>query len=256
MDNAQPTEGSPDATTNSADGAPAVQPPTVPEGVQKRFDEMTAQLREAERRAADATLANQQMMANFMAQQSAAQQRQQAPAGPPQFQVPEGVDPALAQMFQSMNTAFTARLEQMQNQTQQAIQQTARQMGQTTAQMALQQELSMQPPNVQQMASQFFQQWQQTGKTGWEPKDAVDMARYHLGLPKVSAANRPLAPGGFAPLTPGGAGSPSPAVQVQGPGERLPDEVIARMNPAARLAYEEGRMKKWGAGTPDVPIVY
>jgi hypothetical protein len=255
MDNAQPTEVSPDATTNGADGAPVV-PPAVPEGVQKRFDELTAQLREAERRAADAATANQQMMANFMAQQAQAQ-RPQAPAGPPQFQVPEGVDPALAQMFQGLHQTFQTQLQQMQQQNQQAIQQVGRMTQQTTAQMALQNELAMQPQQVQQMATQFFQQWQQQGKTGWEPKDAVDMARYHLGLPKVSVANRPLAPGGFAPLTPGGAGSPPPAVQVQGPGDRLPDAVVERMAPAARLAYEEGRMKKWSPQTQgDVPIVY
>lgn len=254
MDNAQPTEATPDASTNGADGAQAT--PTK-DGAQQRIDQLTAQLHD-ERRAREAAqiAANEAMAAN------ARMLGQTAPPPPPavpefNIPIPDGMDPAQAAFFQNLTKGFQAQLAAQAKATEVALGRIAGQSAAQTAQLALNQKLTAEPAEVQELAVKLMNTWQREQKSGWLPEDAISFARYNLGLPNTRAPRREAAPNGNADdqLTPGGAPPPPVAAGVK-LAAALPDAVLARMTPAAQEAYWAKRVAAQSNGHVDSPIIY
>ena len=229
----------------------------TPDSIQKRFDEMTAQTREMERR----FQAQQELNMQLMAQLAKGNQPPQAQAPQaPQFQLPEGMDPSMAQAFKAQQDFFQAQLAQQAKQMEQLMSQNLGQVRMTTEQLQFQQAAQAYPEPVRQLAAQRLAQWRQGGYTGWSPEDAL---RYAAGELVMSGKLQPPAPAQNQGPTPRpfnqppmpmafGAPPPSPVPNQQLP-EALPDAVLNKMTPEAQLKYWEDRLAKTGG--VDQPIV-
>lgn len=238
-------------------GQDDAQQSTVPPGVQKRFDEMTRQLHDAERRAAEAQNAAMEAM-------SLAARSQQAPVAPapqtPTFKVeiPAGMDPAAAQFFGQLTNQFQAALDHQRLATEKAMAQLGAQTGQQSAHLQLQMRLASEPPAVQDMAQKLMADWQRSGKSGWAPEDAISFTRYQLGLPNTRLNTVKTQTGGGAAedhnIPSPGANTPAPrGQQLAAP---LSDQVLAKMSPVQREQYWAKRIAAQSNGKTDVPIEF
>lgn len=240
-------QGGGGGTYQPADITPGQQTPAIPDSIQKRFDELTAGQREAERRYNDAMALNQQLLAQV------AQNRPQAPVAPtapaaPTIQLPEGTDPALAAAFKAQGDYFAQMMNQQAEALSKSMTQAMGGVRQTTEQLRFQQASQGEQPEVAQLAAKLYQDWQKQGYTGWNPEDAIVHAK------GVLFAQGKLTPGQTQNVrhinTPPGQmpfGAPPPNLQnVQMLPERLDDSILNKMTPEARLKYETDRMVKTG----------
>lgn len=228
------------------------QPAQQPSPFQQRIGELTGTIKEQK----DALARQQEVIQQLMAAQAqiqaqiAANNRPAAPAAPqiPQLQLPEGVDPTVASLFQQQTQVFQQMLAQQQQQTEALIQQTAGQQRMTVAQLELQTALNGQPVEVQQLAQKLYMDWQRSGNTGWAPKDAVIYARGQLGITgqpvRQTHAN-------VETVTPGGSVQP-PTTQGQALPPPLPPEALQKMSLAQEEAYWRKRLEAQGG--VDQPI--
>lgn len=249
LDPTQPTDGSPDANITTA----PVEEQTTPkrDGVQHRIDELTAQLRDSQRQAAEAQAAAQQAMQ--LAAQNFAQSARPPPPAPPQLTVdiPEGMDPAAASFFKNLTSSFQQAMAAQQQSFQQALAQTQGATQQQMANFQLQNMLAQETPEVQRMASQLLADWQRRGLQGFEAKDAIIYARGALGVGKAPA-QRGVPASAEDHTIPGGALPPNP-VRTNVPAA-LPDAVLNKMSLAQREAYLAKRLQLQGG--IDQPIIF
>lgn len=254
-DNTQsPLTGQDGQSTNAqVDG----QSSAVPPGVQKRIDEMTAQLHEARRAATEAQQAAMEAMS--LAARGAHQPQAPVPPQAPVFKVdlPEGMDPGQAAFFTQLTGQFQAALDSQRKATEAAMAQMAGSMGQQSAHLQLQMRLASQPPAVQDLAQKLMADWQRSNKSGWAPEDAISFARYNLGLPREGVKAPPPAPNGDAgdqTIVAPSAGTPNLGKgQVAPP---LSDIILAKMSPAQQEAYWAKRIAAQSNGKVDVPIEF
>lgn len=241
---------------NGAGGDPSfvhdITPPgstsNTPSPVQQRIAEITAEKKAALERASALEETNRQLMAQFsqaMAQMQV--QRQPEPQAPavPQFQIPEGMDPGVASLFQQQQAAFQAMLAQSQKQTEAIVAQATGRVAQTTAQLQMEQALNGQPPEVRQLATRLFMDWQRAGNTGWAPQDAIIYARGQLGV-TGPAARVPSDPN---TVVPGGSTPGAMVAAGQMPGQIPPplsDEAISKMTLSQEEAYYRKRLEAQG----------
>lgn len=242
-----PNDGSGDQSGQyvPADITPGQNTPAIPESIQKRFDELTANQREAERRYQDAMALNQQLLARVAAPPPPV--AQQGPSAPV-ITLPEGTDPALAQAFKAQQDYFAQALAQQAKSFEQTVQTSMGGVRMTQEQMRVQQAAQGEDPAVAQLAQKLYQDWTQKGHTGWNPEDAITHAKGMLaaqgkwtppaqGQGNIRHINQPAMNFGAAP--------PAPNAQTMLP-ERLDDAILNKMTPEKRLAYEADRMVKTG----------
>lgn len=256
-DNTQsPLAGQDGQNSTGQDDAQTTQP-SVPPGVQKRIDEMTAQLHEARRAAQEAQNAAMEAM-------SLAARSQQAPPPPPpqaptfKVAIPDGMDPAAARFFQDLTGQFQSAMEFQRQATEKALAQVAAQSGQQSSHLQLQMRLASEPPAVQDMAQKLMADWQRSGKSGWAPEDAISFSRYNLGLPNTRVRTTQVQAGGGAAeehIIPSG-GAPTPNPRGQTLAAPLSDAILNRMTPAAQEAYWAKRIAAQSNGKTDVPIEF
>lgn len=240
-----------DANQNQQD------PNKVPDSVQKRFDELTAQLAEARRQAQAALEANQQLMP-IIAQ--ANQPKAPAAPTPPSFEVaiPEGMDPQLAALLKSQADQFNKAMQWQAEQFKQQLGQVQGQVAQSIDQVRFQAKAATEAPEVTQLAQKLLSDWRRDpSKGGWNESDAITFAKGILAeqgkLPAPQAARQTQQPardpatGHFTASVPDGRqGNVLP--------EPLADAVLAKMTPAQQEAYWADRLQKTGG--IDQPIVY
>lgn len=235
------------------------QAPAIPDAVQKRFDEMTAQFRESQRMYQESQNQNMALLAQ-LAQRS---NPVPPPATPqlPTIQFPEGTDPSIANAFQAQQKFFQDMMAQQAKNLEQTINGQLGQVRMTQEQLQFQQVAQKYPPEVQRLGEQRLNEWRKAGLTGWNPEDAL---RYAFGE-LASTGKLPMTPQNqqvpnARPLNqpqtgynmPFGA-PPPPVQQTLTLPDALPDAVLAKMKPEAQLKYWEDRLAKTGG--IDQPIL-
>jgi hypothetical protein len=212
----------------------------------QRFAELTQIINSQKDLLAQSQTLAQQLMANqaaLQAQLAQVHQPRQEPAQPFQIQLPEGTDPALAQVFNGMTQAFQKTLEEQHKRTEALISQAVGGVRQSQEQMEMSQAVAGQPKEVQELANRLYQQWRQAGHTGWVPRDAVTFARGQLGVTAApghrQAQQEITAPGGAPPPPARGQELPPP----------LPDEVLKKMSLKQQEDY-------WFKRVGDSPLEY
>jgi hypothetical protein len=146
-----------------------------PAGVEVRINQLVAEREEARRQMEALQSQAQQREAQYLAmlERMSTQQAQAAQPAAPE------IDPALA-------AAMAHYMKPLQDQ----FAQVQHQLYQQNAQMQFQQRASQEDPRVVQKAQELLSQWKQTGKTGWNPEDALVFARGILGVATPQQANR------------------------------------------------------------------
>lgn len=210
-----------------------------------RFAELTAIINGQKEQVAQSQALVQQLLSSQAQLQQQLTQNHRAPEPQGfQIQLPDGVDPVLAQTLQGMTQAFQKTLEEQNKKTHELIQQAVGGVRMTQEQMELQQAVQGQPKEVGELANRLYHQWRQAGNTGWTPQDAVVYARGKLGVAGQTAPGRQT----IEHVTPGGAPPPSPN-SGQGLPPPLPDEVIRKMSLKQQEDY-------WAKRVGDTPLEY
>lgn len=210
----------------------------------QRFAEMTKTINETREMLASQQALNQQLIATQaqLHQQLTTRGQPQTPAVP-QFTLPEGTDPQVAAVFNNMASMFQKQLEESAKRTEETINRAVGGVRMSQEQMELNQAMSSQPKEVQELAGRLLQSWRQQGYTGWKPQDAITFARGQLGVantpPPRRTHNDDMVPGGSPPPDPRGQTLPPP----------LPDEQLKRMTLKQQEEY-------WFKRAGDTPLVF
>lgn len=172
MDNENPSaQGQQPVAENTAQptenqAQPVPQAPVQSDGIQRRFDELTARFHEAERARQAAATQNQELMQMLLSQQHS-----RAPAPPQDPQIPDNVDPEMRQLLE----AYTAPLKRQ-------LAETQVQYGRQLSMMQLRQEAAQAgyDNRVVSRAEQLLNQWSNQRLQGWNPGDALTYAAGEL----------------------------------------------------------------------------
>jgi hypothetical protein len=162
----QPDAGGTGNPSQDASGQPGAVAPES--GIQKRFDELTAQRREAERQAEHYRLQNEQLLQTVL-------QRANQPAEPAEPPVEISPDER-------------AKLDYLMAPMRKQVEDLNRRHASEISAIKFQTAIQGQPPQVQERARALFSAWQgDPSKGGWTPQDAVIYARGELGVPSGQA---------------------------------------------------------------------
>lgn len=201
------------------------------EGIERRIGQLTAARYDAERRAAE-------LQGRYEALQQVVMQQSQQPA-------PQPADP-WANLPEEHREVARAVVPQLNQQWERRMQQMDARYRQELGALQLQAAVATQPPQVQQLASQLYQDWQRTGRTGWTPQDAVIYARGHLGIPsqQPAAPQPPADPFATPTYRPLPNSTPPPPAAARGAPQQPPD---MESDPAGAAAYWERQLdgKTW-----------
>lgn len=226
----------PVAAVPAAEEAPEVAVSSVPQGVQRRIDELTAARREAERKANEL----QSQMIAMQAQTLQAMQRAMpAPAPSPQdLELQE----ALAEMDPRQRRVFEHMLEQRVA----PLQSTLSAFREQTALAEMQAERNKYSPETQQLADRLMQNWKANGNTGWLPKDALvhaaGMVLSNGGDPRATVQQ--TKPKNAAATVLPGASAPSAGIGAVPRGDpAYTDMDSPEYNPSKAAAYFEKKLE-------------
>lgn len=208
--------------------------PVVPDAVQKRFDEMTAERHELVRQ----MNAMGENMNAVLAQNAALALRVNAPVVT-QPTIPEGIDPAVLQyLSQTMGASLKAELASVKGELQQMIGGVRANQQQTE----MQQALVGADPVVAKEAIRLRAEWDKAGLTGWTAKDARIYAEGQLAVQRANQqrANQPNGSGNEA-ITQANGIAPLSTSQTRLPPPKS-DAEIAKMSLTQQEAYWAGRV--------------
>ena len=233
-DNTQSSEQTPDGSNTQ----PVPNPTNPTNGVQSRIDELTGTIHE-QRRAMEQTNATIQ---ELIAQNAALAARQQQQ--PEQRQeLPEGVDPALANF---LTNQFKTMLDANNRSLEQKLGQVVGTVRQSQEQLEFQQAATGADPKVVQAAQQLMATWRNKGFTGWIPADAIIYAEGQVARQGKQRTQRPNGDSNDA-IQQGGA--PLPPIQQSKLPPSKSDEEVNAMS----LAEQE---KYWGSRVGNSDLIY
>lgn len=182
MDTNDPiAQGRDEQTQTQQDQQQAPQPPAVPEGVQARFDEFTARLREAERRNEQLLMQNNELLAKLT---TGLMPQQQAPQEPPL-----DIDPEEERKLRRLFAQWSKPLETKIQQQEQYIQ--TREQAQVAAEVDAQVK-ALKNPALEARVNQLVQAWNSPGSPykGATKRDALFIALGEATLNQLPGAQQ------------------------------------------------------------------
>lgn len=210
--------------------------PEVTPGVQARIDELVGRQHEKDRQLEQMNQTMQELIAQNAA--LAARQSQVAIPQTMQPQLPEGVDPAMAQFFMGQ---FDSMLKANAKQMEDKLHQVVGGIRQTQEQMEFQSAAQGRSPEVIQRAAKLLSHWKRIGASGFTQADALVYAEGQLAE-ETRNQQRKQRPNGDGNDTTTLGGGAAPSTQRSALPPPKSDEEIRRMSPAQQVAYYEARV--------------